>query len=1341
MADGDPAPGAARATAVEHGRVGFVFSGNGAQWVGMGAELLGTDDHFTAEVDAVDGVLRPLLGWSVREEMAAPRDPASWQRTEIAQPMLFAVQAGLVAALAARGFAPTAICGHSVGEVAAAYCAGALDRASACQVIAARSRAQGTTAGSGRMAAVGLADEDAGKLIAEAGCTGRLVVAGINSGRDVTVAGDAEALAALGELLDERGVFFRDLGLDYAFHSTAMDELRRPLADALAGLAPQSARIPLVSTVTGRISDGRDLDAAYWWRNVREPVRFADATGVLVDEAGCDVLLELGPHPVLGAYLRRTTANGPRQVAVVPTLTRTGSGPGALDTATVELLACGAETDWDVSFPRPGRVADLPAYPWQRERHWNGSPQWWEEGPHGEEGTSGQQQAAHALLGVRLSGPRPAWQQELLPGAPLWLADHRVGETVVMPAAGYVDMALTCGQAAHDAPAELSRLAIGRALDLPALDTDRTVHVHTALDPDGSFTVSSREPGSETWTEHARGKVRKLLRDRPAAVDLAALRARLPRTIDAADHYALCARAGLPYGPAFRTLTALRTDGSEALAQFTAAIEGTGGHLAHPTVLDGALQAGLPLLADASGEAVAFLPAGIDTVRCWEPLPATGLIHVQLRMRTAREVVWDLTVMADDGTVVLEAHGCRLRRYDASRAPAPQQLTEVQRAAALPASLTASPWPTPAETLAASAPQLAEADRQWRLLPHHRFTAQRLRLTAHMTVAAVRKLIPDAADFTMADLFAAGVEPRHRKLLSHLLADAVRQGILTAVGAGRWYIAEEPQPHRFFREALLENPTEGTTLHAYGVCGLHLADVLRGHTDPLTLLFAEPDALAARFYDSTPTIRHLYKIARHLMTASLAARPDGRPLRVLEVGAGTGGFTSALLACLPPERTQYTYTDVSSAFFPAAQERFAAYDFVDYRCFDLNADPLVQDFTPASYDLVVAANVLHATRNVKDTLHRIGDLLADGGQLLAVEIHNRALLDPIFGLLDSYWSAEDSELRPQGPLLARETWPTVLHECGYTGTIQPGEATEPTYEDHSVILSARLPRPADPLPTPAEPRRVIAHVADGPLAAAAAAALGSKGRPASEDPKHWADLLAHTDEVVLLSGGGDACDAIESAVRDCAALRALATATRHAAEESEVTLWLVVCRADAAPPLAGAALWGAARSLANEQPRLTVRRIALAPGAEHRLAAELAARSTDDEVLLTAEGRFVTRVRPYTPQPLAATGPYTLTLDDPGLRYRLGWRPSRVNEPAEGEIVVMRPRLRPLPGPVTGAARRLDQLGMDSLLAVELTTLLQQRLGCDLSTLELMGAPNLPALAQRVLGRLQTTRR
>lgn len=147
MADGDPAPGAARATAVEHGRVGFVFSGNGAQWVGMGAELLGTDDHFTAEVDAVDGVLRPLLGWSVREEMAAPRDPASWQRTEIAQPMLFAVQAGLVAALAARGFAPTAICGHSVGEVAAAYCAGALDRASACQVIAARSRAQGTTAG------------------------------------------------------------------------------------------------------------------------------------------------------------------------------------------------------------------------------------------------------------------------------------------------------------------------------------------------------------------------------------------------------------------------------------------------------------------------------------------------------------------------------------------------------------------------------------------------------------------------------------------------------------------------------------------------------------------------------------------------------------------------------------------------------------------------------------------------------------------------------------------------------------------------------------------------------------------------------------------------------------------------------------------------------------------------------------------------------------------------------------------------------------------------------------------------------------------------------------------
>ncbi|WP_129305786.1 type I polyketide synthase [Streptomyces sp. L2] len=1291
VARGEPAPGAARGVGVEGGRTGFVFSGNGSQWAGMGAELLDADASFTAEVEAIDEALRPLLGWSVKEEMTTPRGEEVWQRTEIAQPMLFALQAGLVAALTARGFAPSAVCGHSVGEVAAAYCAGALDRAAACRVIAARSRAQGATAGCGRMAAVGLSSSDAEKLIFEIGQAKRLVVAGINSVRDVTVAGDADALAKLGEELGERNVFFRDLGLDYAFHSPAMDELRGPLAATLSGLPTRPARIPLVSAVTGRLNGDAALDAEYWWRNVREPVRFAEAVDVLVNETGCDVLVEIGPHPVLGAYLRRATTDAGRPVAVIGTLTRTASGPGALDAAVAQLLAYGAETDWSVPFPKPGRVVDLPAYPWQRERHWNGAPGWWLETPAEDEGEP--TRPPHALLGARLPGARPAWQQELSSGARGWLSDHLVGETVVVPAAGYVDMALALGQAVHDAPVEAHDISISRALSLPGDDEDRTVSVHTALERDGAFTVSSRDGRGGTWIEHARGRVRELLRACPPGADLQALRARLPREMSAADHYALCARAGLPYGPAFRTLTGLRTDagdGREVLASYAATVDLADAPLAHPTLLDGALQAGLPLLAavtdqpgDLEGTPAAYLPVGIDTVRSWQPLPRTGLIHVRLRARTAREAAWDMTVMADDGTVALEALGCRLRRFDAARARAPQQLSEVLRAAPLPTPAAASPWPSPAVTLAACAAELSQAVQRWRAHPYDSARARGLHLNAHLTAAAVAELLPEANEFTLDDLLAAGVRPRHRKLLTALFENAVDQGVFTAHEDGRWRLAEEPQPHRLFRDVLLAFPGEATAAQTYGVCGLHMADVLRGRTDPLALLFAEPDSLAARFYDSTPVMHHQYRTARLLLQAAVAAWPERRPLRVLEVGAGTGGLTAALLPHLPPERTHYTYTDVSSAFFPAAKERFTDHDFVHYRCLDLDADPAAQGFTPASYDLVIAANVLHATRDLRRTLRRIGDLLADGGQLLALESHDPAALTPVFGLLDSFWSAEDTALRPNGPLLAREQWPGLLEECGFAGTVQPGDATQPAYDHHSVILTARATRPSPTTAVP-DPRfahpPVVADLTGGPLTLAAATALGVDAQPASETAQRWSELLAETDDVILLAeqSGVGAASATETAVRHLAVLRALATATRRLPEDRAITVWLVVCGAQDIPPSAAVAAWGAARSLANEQPRLTVRRIALAAGAEDRLTEELTARPADDEVLLTHQGRFVTRLRPHAshPVPDPATGisgagaSYTLTLDDPGLRYRLGWRPAQMPRPAQGEIVV-----------------------------------------------------------------------
>lgn len=346
---------AASAVSTTRGRVGFVFSGNGTQWPRMGAELLGHDAAFTAEIQAVSRELEPLLGWSVEAEMATP-DNARWALTEVAQPMLFALQAGLVMSLRERGVLPHAVCGHSVGEVAAAYCAGVLDRSQACHVIAHRSLSQAPTFGTGRMAAVALSPARAQRLLDETGSADRVVVAAVNSRHDVTLAGDSETLEALEDRCLADSVSFRFLRLDYPFHSPAMDAVRGPLREGLGELAAGPGEIPLISTVTGRAVADQEMDADYWWRNVREPVQFAGAVAALVgEEHGCDVLVEVGPHPALSGYVRRIAADEGASVEVASTLTRISAGPQTLGGTVLRVVAAGARLDWDRFFP--GAVA------------------------------------------------------------------------------------------------------------------------------------------------------------------------------------------------------------------------------------------------------------------------------------------------------------------------------------------------------------------------------------------------------------------------------------------------------------------------------------------------------------------------------------------------------------------------------------------------------------------------------------------------------------------------------------------------------------------------------------------------------------------------------------------------------------------------------------------------------------------------------------------------------------------------------------------------------------------------------------------------------------------------
>jgi acyl transferase domain-containing protein/NADPH:quinone reductase-like Zn-dependent oxidoreductase/SAM-dependent methyltransferase/NADP-dependent 3-hydroxy acid dehydrogenase YdfG len=1311
---------AASAVSTSRGRVGFVFSGNGTQWPRMGAELLEHDAAFTAEVQAVSRELEPLLGWSVEAEMATP-DNARWALTEVAQPMLFALQAGLVMSLRERGVLPHAVCGHSVGEVAAAYCAGVLDRSQACRVIAHRSLSQAPTFGTGRMAAVTLSPAQAQRLLDETGSADRVVVAAVNSRSDVTLAGDSETLEVLEDRCGADSVSFRFLRLDYPFHSPAMDAVRGPLEEGLGKLAAGPGEIPLISTVTGRAVADQEMDADYWWRNVREPVQFAGAVAALVgEEHGCDVLVEVGPHPALSGYLRRIAIDEGASVEVASTLTRISAGPQTLDGTVLRAVAAGAQLDWDRFFPRGGRVVDVPAYAWQRQRFQLGDPSWWSDH---EIAPAPQPPASNPLLGRRLLAGDPTWGREQ---SAAWIGDHKVGEAVVMPGTGFLDMALSAAREVHGGPVELLDIAIARSLVLPSEPGAAPVRTTTTVRPDGTFVVAGHTGHDIEAVQHVNGRWRGLADGRPAPLDLAALAGRISESVDMSDHYGACTAVSLHYGPAFQTLETLAVQYSEGLARLRTDRFADSEHQARVVLLDGCLQAMLPLSARAvTGSAqpyVPHLPVSMGSVRVWGPLPATVVAHMRLTAVVETGLMCDITVCDTDGTVLLDLVDVYARRIENTGSPAPRVYNEVLRACprmtALPG--TPSPLPAPARVIEDCVPVVTRLDEAFREAGYSGHMERSRQLSAQFMAAAVDRILESAVArgviepagpagvraFTMDDLRSAGVRESLCKMVETMLAIAVRYGLVTARPEGGWQQNGTPVPEELLQGWLSEFPELIVMWQAAAWVGRSLPSVLTGEAEGLEVLFGESGPIAAQVYNHDPGLTYLSDAAVAYLSTALAGWPADRPLRILEIGAGTGGFTARILPHLPADRTHYVYTDVSSAFFPKAEARFAAFNFLEYRALDLGVDPLDQGFVAGSFDLVIASNALHTTTDITRGMRHAATLLDGNGQLVALEMHSNAYVATLFGILDSFWDSTDTELRPAGAALTRDQWAPVLEQAGFSTSAFLSAQPDVEGVPASVIAAVRATG-SEPV---GEQREQEADVATSPcvlitengsgsaegLGALVAAALTSTGArevavSAFQSQTDWAALLpvAGPVDVVLIADDTEPATAEQittRVARACAELSALAGACAQAGGDLQPTLWLVASTTadslDAPMTHTGAALWGATRSLANEQPLVTVRRIRVVGGtagsaeqAAGHVAYEITHPDAEDECVITAHGRFAVRVQavPETRRTRAhgTTAQFALTVHgEAGAPPRLVWQDSGIPAPGPGEITV-----------------------------------------------------------------------
>ncbi|TDZ42742.1 Phthiocerol synthesis polyketide synthase type I PpsC [Mycobacteroides franklinii] len=643
----------------------FVFSGMGPQWWGMARGLLECQGVFRDTAADIDAVFQEISGWSVIAELLRSQGDSRVSRTEIAQPANFLVQSALAKHLEQFGIRPTAVVGHSVGEVAAAYVGGALSLRDAATVSFHRSRLQAKTAGSGGMLAVGLDAEEAQRRAARFGTA--VCVAAINSAAATTLSGDSAALQTLHDELAGDGIFARMLHVEVPYHSQLMDPILDELATSLAGLTPLPTDIPLYSTVTGeKVNSAAFADPAYWCQNVRESVLFARAVDTLIADR-YRVFLEVGPHPVLLGNLRESFVRHSISGAAVQTLHRDQDDEQSVLQAITDLYAVGAiDAPGQADIYEHGVIAhmDLPKYPWSQEEVW-------EEDPLTLRARYGDADR-FALLGDRADALTPQWEVTLAPANLPWLPDHTVLGSVVLPGTAYLDAALSAvrqrsgkGQAGLD--------SVVFAVPLVVAEHDAPITRITVDEPTKRFIVNGRSAHTQMWTAHANGRL--------VEANLGTSRIEVPaqsvndRVFDGQDVYTGLAAVGLSYGPAFQRIQSVRIGSAGCVAQLASLVDGPESgsapkHAVHPALADAALQCIAVLLAarpELDIPPTAHVPASIDRVRLYHEVPEDPIAVVEIT--STQPLRANAYLASRDGEVALAMTGVTLRPVGSASAP------------------------------------------------------------------------------------------------------------------------------------------------------------------------------------------------------------------------------------------------------------------------------------------------------------------------------------------------------------------------------------------------------------------------------------------------------------------------------------------------------------------------------------------------------------------------------------------------------------------------------------------------------------------------------------------------
>jgi acyl transferase domain-containing protein/NADPH:quinone reductase-like Zn-dependent oxidoreductase/acyl carrier protein len=1223
----------------------FVFSGNGAQWAGMGRAAFAANPAFAARFAAIDALFTPLSGWSLEVALHDEALAARLARTHVAQPLQFAVQSALTAGLAAWGLEPDIVLGHSVGEVAAAQAAGTIDLAEAVGLIFRRSEEQERVHGHGRMAAVNLSAEQALALIGETAQAG-LEIAAVNGPSSVTVAGPEEALRNFCQIARTRRVATRLLDLAYPFHSALLEPIRETLTRALGTMSPRAGSLPFVSTVTGGLVDGTTLDAAYWWRNVRAPVRFRDAI-VAASRLGAAAFIEIGPRPVLSGNITETLREAGLDGVVMPSLVEKAAAGDPLALVAARALVAGCRMDIERLFGvRPALRTKLPPYAWQRRvfrpTHTSEAIGLFGAAPR------------HALIGARLMQGAPEWRTLIDSTTVPYLDDHRIDGEIVVPGSAFAEMALAVARESFPGGAiGLEDFDILQWLPLRP-DAMREISVRLSGDTRVVEIWSRPRLGANEWTLHARGRIVQIVSPVPAPV----ARCVLPHQMDAAAVYESAAACGVQYGPEFRRV--LRAERNDTVIEaILSPLPSSHGYVLHPVALDAAFHPLFENIKQRAGERYAYLPVRFASLRVERDGAIPARAHIVVERETDQSIAISVTLYDAEERFIASLAGGLFRAVVLDRRQAPGLFIEEVRVRRSHASAGADLHAIAAASVACLS-EVEHTDSQLILEAFCRSLAHRLLLSRFGSAP-----INDAAIGQGHDV-AEDAAPLVHALLAHLQA----AGLASDAADGFRLVADSKLPDAGEILAIFAADTPGAAAEI--VLASHALAALDTFVSSGTPLAIRSTTLE-QFETASIMLQPLADGATSLC-AAFAAHVAPEPVRVLVAEPNCHAILRVLSPMLRDGRARVTVIGTDTRRMNRVWARQGEATGIAYEAIE----PGEEASDDNGHDLALAMAFGPVLDGDATLARAIARRLRPGGQLCVLQPAESLVFDVLLGGSEGWFEAASGTRSRVGRIATAQDAASLLAGQGFTA---PRIAASSPSAGKLFLATAILPA-LDPDEGLAWALVLAGYVS--PLAEDLAAAMRAEGGrvhvlPAATSPEAqrlWA---------ATLPSAGAAIDVVFSPLtraegeldRGIAELAALLTAL----QASRSRLWILVSGldADAAKDIdpAAQALWCFARVAINEYPSLDIRLVDVAPGVERAHAAAslarlIAAPGADAEMLIDHAG--VSAIR-HAPGLRAASADRAVTaarLDLPskGVLANFSWVESARREPQPGEVEV-----------------------------------------------------------------------